>query len=409
MKKLITITTLLLLVAISLMPQFGCGKLDNGIDLQTTPPAIVDPVDLIDWVDFIKFNNITYLRSGEVQTSFIDEDLYYFDEVKFKVAGNVNDPNYRSKNGDAAFLEKGMDIYSLTGYSPDFRLIAETGAEMILYEADTNPRAKKGADLLDIGGKVKYIGINSGIDGTTELASINEEWLVLELVDMILEAPVDQDFQSSRGVQYFIAFYLNDGTVVKRSYFIGSGNLHRGIMLPDEFGRIIDLIMTLSSSITSIPTLLPSPTGSPIISMNIDQPMRGQFSHLTIYDDGYVIRNEESGLRFPVAQHPPRRSWYTGQLNIEELTGIIDFFRSSGFMEMNRTYVFPGEPRDNGVIVQGDTGVTITISYGDLQKTVVASAYLAYADMPSPLNEIYDRLWGVALATSFVASEIILN
>ena len=55
-----------------------------------------------------------------------------------------------------------------------------------IYEADTNPHAKKGADLLDIGGKVEYIGINSPLDGKTELASIKEESLVSSLVEMVL-------------------------------------------------------------------------------------------------------------------------------------------------------------------------------------------------------------------------------
>jgi hypothetical protein len=100
--------------------------------------------------------------------------------------------------------------------------------------------------LLDISGEVEYIGVNSAIDGTTELASIKEEGLILELVDMILEAPVDQTFRSRKGRQYVIAFYLNDGTVVKRGYSIGSGNLSRGIMLPEEFGRIIDSIITVA-------------------------------------------------------------------------------------------------------------------------------------------------------------------
>ena len=142
--------------------------------------------------------------------------------------------------------------------------------------------------------------------------------------------------------------------------------------------------------------------------MDIAHLMQGQSSHLAIYEDGYVIRNEERGLRFPVKEHPPTRSWYTGQLTKEELTGIIDFFESSRFMELNDHYVFAGKP-GNGFTSTGDNFVTIIISYGDLQKTVVASAYLTYADMPSPLNEIYDRLWGVALETSFVTSEIISN
>ena len=163
-----------------------------------------------------------------------------------------------------------------------------------------------------------------------------------------------------------------------------------------------------SSLSTSTPILPPSHTGPTIISMNIAHLMQGQFSHLAIYEDGYVIRNEERGLRMPAPENPPTRSWYTGQLTEEELAGLIDFFESSGFMEMDDHYVFAGEP-DNGGIRMGDNFVTIIISYGDLQKTVKADAYLTYADMPSPLNEIYDRLWGVALETSFVTSEIIQN
>ena len=162
-----------------------------------------------------------------------------------------------------------------------------------------------------------------------------------------------------------------------------------------------------SSLSTSTPILPPSHTGPTIISMNIAHLMQGQFSHLAIYEDGYVIRNEERGLRMPAPENPPTRSWYTGQLEEEELTSLIVFFRNSGFMDMNETYVFAGKPLDNGAIGYSDDDVTIIISYGDLQKTVAASGYLTYADMPSPLNEIYDRLWGVALETSFVTSEII--
>jgi hypothetical protein len=160
---------------------------------------------------------------------------------------------------------------------------------------------------------------------------------------------------------------------------------------------------------TTTPALIPSHTGSPVISMDIAHLMQGQFSHLAIYDDGYVIRNEERGLRMPAPERPPTSSWYAGQLETEELAVIIDFFQSSGFMELNDSYTFAGEPISGGGKAMGDNFVTISISYGDLQKTVVASFYLAYEDMPSPLNEIYDRLWGVALETSYVTSKIISN
>ena len=169
---------------------------------------------------------------------------------------------------------------------------------------------------------------------------------------------------------------------------------------------LIVLATGCGNSVTT-PIITPSHSGSPIISMNIDHPMQGQFSHLAIYEDGYVIRNEERGLRMPVKEHPPTRSWYTGQLKVEEITNLIDFFQSSGFMEMDETHIFVGKPIDNDGMAYGDNNVSITISNTNLQKTVSATAYLTYADMPFPLNDIYTRLWGIALETNFVTSEVI--
>ncbi len=60
------------------------------------------------------------------------------------------------------------------------------------------------------------------------------------------------------------------------------------------------------------------------------------------------------------------------------------------------------------------TGVShslFSINYEDLQKTVTAFGYLTpdrgetYPDMPSPLNEIYERLKSTALTTKEVARE----
>lgn len=237
MKKLITIATLPLLLATTLMSQLSCSTEADRNDNEE--PASGVHVE-ISWVDFIRFNDIMYVRKVVPLDSFAEEDLKYYDKTKRKLADNVDDLNYRSKNGDSAFLEEETPVYSIKGYSPDFRLIVKTETETRLYEADTNPHAKKGADLLDIGDKVEYIGINSPIDGKTELAPIREESLVSSLVELVLNAPVDQTVRSSGGSQLFIAFHLSDGTMVNRSFWSDTGELSRGIMLPDEFGRIIE-------------------------------------------------------------------------------------------------------------------------------------------------------------------------
>lgn len=224
-KKLTIIAMLALLLVATLISQPGCFKESDSFD--------------IDWVNLIKFNDIMYDRKFVTLDSLAEEDLKYYDRVKFKLFDNVDDLDYRPKNGDAAYLEEGTLIYSIEGYSPDFRLVAKVGAERYLFEADTNPNATKGADLLDIGGKVEYIRINGGMDGITELASIKKKSLVSSLVEMVLNAPVDQTVRSSGGSQLFIAFHLDDGTMVSRSFRPDSGVLERGILLPDEFSRTI--------------------------------------------------------------------------------------------------------------------------------------------------------------------------
>ncbi|QCJ42664.1 hypothetical protein FAY30_12505 [Bacillus sp. S3] len=67
----------------------------------------------IDWVDFIKWNGKTYdgIYNGALaDAKYIGEKL---GEVKFKVADHVTDPEYKLKNGDAAFHDKGTGIYAI--------------------------------------------------------------------------------------------------------------------------------------------------------------------------------------------------------------------------------------------------------------------------------------------------------
>lgn len=192
----------------------------------------------IDWVNFIKFGGITYIGDLNQGRALKESDLGpEFAKVKFKLSGNVSDPGYHAQDGDAAYLNPGTPVYTVKGYKPTFRLAARDSDSnrLVLFEADTNPNAKQGADLLDIAGKVQYIGVNSEQDGKTELAAIKDPKQVTALVDIVLEAPVDQNRPPQNEPQYFIAFHLEDGTTVTRQYGLHSGELSRGILLPKAF------------------------------------------------------------------------------------------------------------------------------------------------------------------------------
>ncbi|PGL69440.1 hypothetical protein [Bacillus sp. AFS055030] len=68
---------------------------------------------IIEWVDFVRLNGVEYngIQSGILANEkFIDEKV---GEVKFKVADHVTNTSYKIKDGDAAFHEKGTEIYSI--------------------------------------------------------------------------------------------------------------------------------------------------------------------------------------------------------------------------------------------------------------------------------------------------------
>ncbi|WP_088068165.1 hypothetical protein [Gottfriedia luciferensis] len=72
---------------------------------------------IIDWVDFVKWDGIEYngIHSGILaDEQFIGKKL---GEVQFEVADNVTNSGYKIKNGDAAFHEKGTEIYTIEGNS----------------------------------------------------------------------------------------------------------------------------------------------------------------------------------------------------------------------------------------------------------------------------------------------------
>jgi len=201
---------------------------------------------IIDWVDFVVIGDIHYLRNYNVGNKLLEESIdAVIGKVKFNVSNNIKDINYKVKNGDAAFLPKGTKIYKIKGYKPEFRIIVNTAGEWRIYEADSNSGAKKGEDLLDISGKVLYISINSETDGMTELVAIKGKADIDKLVNMALIAKVNQSSQEQDGQRYFIAFHLLDGSNTTRCYWIDSGELSRGILLPNEFGIEIKKALSL--------------------------------------------------------------------------------------------------------------------------------------------------------------------
>ena len=91
----------------------------------------------IDWVDFIEVGTTQYVAglTGS-PTTLQESDLGpVVAKVKFKVEGNVCDPNYRPKDGDAAFLDPGTPIYQVNGHPSSELLAARRAGRIVAYAA----------------------------------------------------------------------------------------------------------------------------------------------------------------------------------------------------------------------------------------------------------------------------------
>ena len=210
---------------------FVMQRLTNGGDVSPRPHTI-------SWVPLMQFGGIQYLRewhsTGEeilpgerdLAAEDLGPELY---RVAFRGNGYAG-PYYLYQDGDATFLNPGTPVYAVKGYSPEFRLGTLEDGRPILYEADTNPFAKTGGDLLDIRGKVTAIDILNDDHPMTVAGTIDDEQAVEGFVETVLEAPVNQSSRDHDGPRYFLGFRLADGTSVVRSFWLETGELSRGIM-----------------------------------------------------------------------------------------------------------------------------------------------------------------------------------
>ena len=90
----------------------------------------------IDWVNFIQVGSTHYVAGPEATTFLQESDLGpVYAHVKFKVSGNICDPNYRLKDGDAAFLDPGTPIYQVSGHTPNDQLAARSNGGIVMYRA----------------------------------------------------------------------------------------------------------------------------------------------------------------------------------------------------------------------------------------------------------------------------------
>jgi hypothetical protein len=92
----------------------------------------------IDWVNFIQVGSTQYVAGPQSPIVLQESELgSVYAHVKFKVSGHICDPNYRLKDGDAAFLDPGTPIYQVKGQPSSQQLAALFNGSIVVYGAMT--------------------------------------------------------------------------------------------------------------------------------------------------------------------------------------------------------------------------------------------------------------------------------
>lgn len=191
----------------------------------------------IKFVDFVKLDGITYTNTNPRTATLSDQHLgpqiaTVCQSYLTRVAGG------ESRDGDAAYLEEGTPIYRVNGYDQRFRIAARRDGQIVWFEADTNPAAKVGRDLIDLSQvQTQSIAINDSRDVT--IARIDDRPTIERLIELLHQAPVQLSTRAQNGQMYWLKFQLADGTSVNRAFFVDYGEFSRGIQVPQEFTDVI--------------------------------------------------------------------------------------------------------------------------------------------------------------------------
>jgi hypothetical protein len=197
-------------------------------------------------LDYITFDGIDYIRwtNDEPGRSLTRDDLGpEFAIVECSFGEDTRRCSY-GLDASAAFLPSGTRVYAVRGYPTNFRLAAVWKDRIFLYQAWRNPRAKVGADLYDIVGKVRAIDVQRGeppqavATKPTAITSAQDVGALVEMIATgIVRAPQVHVVAEPR---YLVTLWLADDTTLGRVYFRDTGELMGGVAVPADFARILE-------------------------------------------------------------------------------------------------------------------------------------------------------------------------
>ncbi|MGD6842574.1 hypothetical protein ACQCVH_08615 [Bacillus infantis] len=205
---------------------------NTGSTANDCPPNAV-----IEWADVLMVNGIKYEGGDEgLSEGEAPEKGKKIGEVTYTLADNAC-LGHKLKNGDAAFLPVGTEIYEIAGYRSDFRVLAGNQ----VYQVSENNKAKILSDLLDIKGKVVKMSLESDYDGShisdfteQETTEFIGDFLSLEYVGF------DKVYKKIKGDRrVFLRIHLKDGSSFEMGYWLDENVLNVGAVGTERMKEIV--------------------------------------------------------------------------------------------------------------------------------------------------------------------------
>ena len=196
-------------------------------------------------IDYVTFDGIDYIRwSDEPGRQLTRADLGgEFATVACSFGEDNRSCSY-GLDAAAAFLPAGTRMYAVRGYATEFRLAAAWRNRLFLYQAWRNPRARTGADLWDVAGRVRTIDVRRRAGPRPSGASpapVSSPRDVEALVEMMQRGTVGRPTPHAFGeAEYWLTMWLADGTTLVRAYFTDTGEVMGGLRVAPEFRAILE-------------------------------------------------------------------------------------------------------------------------------------------------------------------------
>jgi hypothetical protein len=194
--------------------------------------------------DFVTFDGIDYIRwEEEPGRALTASDLgIEFGTVQCSLGEDVRGCPYGT-DGGASFLPAGTRMFVVRTHASEFRLAATWRDRIFLYQAWRNPRAKVGADLFGIAGRVRAVDVHRAqrwTESSERPTTIAAAADVARLVEMIVRAPVRRpEAHPAAEGRYWLTFWLTDGTSLTRPFFLETRELMGGLRMPEEFASLL--------------------------------------------------------------------------------------------------------------------------------------------------------------------------